>query len=161
MVCCCWWETGLLSPLVSSARSRCQNRYNSSYRADLMKWKLKIGLIYLFLVKTSHPFLKRAELLQKILQPILTLQLRLVWCFSVSFCGSSLKGELGVSAVLGRRKSTWCLFLLCSHMLPGLGGGGMGASQGVSLLQYIARSVGLVPVLVCLLCPVQFLLCEA
>lgn len=30
---------------------------------------------------------------------------------------------------------------LCSHMLPGLGGGGMGASQGVSSLQCIPSSV--------------------
>lgn len=52
------------------------------------------------------------------------------------------------------------LVLLCSHMLPGLGGGGMGASQGVSLLQYIPRFVGLVPASgACLLCAVQFLLC--
>lgn len=54
------------------------------------------------------------------------------------------------------------LFQLCSHMLPGLGGGGTGASQGVSSLQYIPRSVGLVPAPgVCLLSPVQFLLSEA
>lgn len=48
----------------------------------------------------------------------------------------------------GREEEHMVLVLLCSHMLPGLGGGGMGASQGVSLLQYIPRSVGLVPVLV-------------
>lgn len=54
------------------------------------------------------------------------------------------------------------LFQLCSLMLPGLGAGGAGASQGVSSLQCIPRSVGLVPLSgVCLLSPVQFLLSEA
>lgn len=62
----------------------------------------------------------------------------------------------------GREEEHMVLVLLCSHMLPGLGGGGMGASQGVSLLQYIPRFVGLVPASgACLLCAVQFLLSEA
>lgn len=55
----------------------------------------------------------------------------------------------------GKEEEHVVLVLLCSYMLPALGGGGMGASQGVSLLQYIPRSVGLVPASgVCLLSPV-------
>lgn len=55
----------------------------------------------------------------------------------------------------GKEEEHMVLVLLCSHMLPGLGGGGVGASQGVSSLQYIPWSVGLVPGSgVCLLSPV-------
>lgn len=59
--CCCWWETGLPALLVSSAWSRCWNRYNSSRRADLMELKLKIGLLNLFI----YFYLKQVILVSK------------------------------------------------------------------------------------------------